>query len=36
MIEHPNENDPEDTETKLLNFLTLCRKYSQIVKSQKA
>ena len=34
--EYPNENDLEDTETKLLQFLTLCHRYYQMMKSQKA
>ena len=33
--EYPNENDSEDTEIKHLQFLTLCQKYYQMMKSQK-
>ena len=34
--DYPNENDSEDTETKLLQFLTLCHKYYQMMNLQKS
>ena len=34
-VEYPNDNDSEDTETKLLQSLPLCHIYYQVMKSQK-
>ena len=34
-VEYPNDNDSEDTETKLQQFPPLCHIYYQVMKSQK-